>query len=355
MKKNLSIIFFKVFFCSFLLIGPGIALINFLQDPIQFYRRTPGKKLFGQTRYQIAGFVKNFDYNLVVAGSSMTENFSPKLIGQSFENAKPILFSMAGSYTNEQTIALRKALATGKVKTVIWGIDQSSLTYTDQRLRPNFPTYLYEDTPETHIKYLLNFEILVDSVLGFIREYIIRSDKIPDSELLETYMNWQDKFIFSKDVILNLYKQSVSNTNTPNPGKIDLAWLRLKEQNFLADVVSLIKQYPQVKFYIFLPPYSLAQYKIFYHAHSDFFETYLKFREILFQHLTSFPNVEVYDFETDLSIVQNLDNYKDLMHHSKFINDDIILKIKNNINRVTPDNIQEKNNAFRKQVLLPLE
>ena len=59
-----------------------------------------------------------------------------------------------------------------------------------------------------------------------------------------------------------------------------------------------------------------------------------------------------YDFETDLNIVADLNNYKDLTHYSKAINDQIIFSIRDNQNRVSVEDIQEQNKKFIK---LPLQ
>jgi hypothetical protein len=352
MQSPVSIKFIKAFFSSLLGILATIVLINFICDPIQWIRRSPGKILDTEQRLQVAGFVKNFDYDLVMVGNSVTENFSHKLMKQ-LVPSKPIFLSMAGAGTLEQIIPLKKALKTGKVKTVIWGLTQNTLGYKDDILPPTFPLYLYEDTLQSTFKYLFSFTTLQAS-FSYLGKFF-KSEKRSDAEILETYRNKKKSLTISKEFMLNIYRTSVAKTKDPCPTVIDYTEANLKGKNLLKDVVSLIQQYPHVQFYIFLPPYSLSEYNLAYNNNCIGFENILKTREVIFKHLVPLPNVKLYDFETDLSMVGNLEGYEDLMHFGQTIKDDMLIKMRNNIDLVTLDNMSEKNRAFRQQVLLPLE
>jgi hypothetical protein len=352
MKKNLSVHFIKLFLGLVLLFLVGSVVVNFMVDPIQLYRRSEKMRLWGDPRWQNAGFIKNFDYNLVVIGTSMVQNFSPAFIKKSM-HYDPMILSLSGSTIIEQRIVLETALKTKKVKAVIWGIDLCYLNYKPHSIPPSFPIHLYGNSLRGAIQYLVNFDVFLEAALSSFNKIMGRNNINPDDYSLEKYDHWHEQARFSKEIILKQYHAHLK----PNPLKQDTQKtdsINYQETNLLNDVVSIIKQYPDVQFYIFLPPYSLACYKLEANCNTSF-ESHLKIRKIMVGKLTSLPNVSIYDFETDLSITGNLDNYKDLTHYSQHINNDIILKMKNNVNRVTPDNIQEKNNAFRKQVLLPLE
>lgn len=351
MKKNLSVHFIKFFLSLALVFLVSSVVINFIVDPIQLYRRSEKMRLWGDSRWQNAGFIKNFDYNLVVIGTSMVQNFSPEFIKKSM-HYNPMILSLAGSKIIEQGIVLETALKTKKVKAVIWGIDQCYLHYKPHSIPPSFPIHLYGNGLRGDIQYLVNFDVFFEAAWFLFKKIIGRNNINPDDYSLEKYGHWHEQSTFSKDIILKEYHASLK----PKPLKQDTQNTQPanhQETNLLNDVFSIIKQYPDVQFYIFLPPYSLANYKL--GATNNNFESHLKTREIVVRKLTSLANVSIYDFETDLSITGNLDNYKDLTHYSQHINNDIIFKIKSNINRITVDNIQEKNDAFRKQVLLPLE
>ena len=347
MQQKPTFIFIKNFFGFLVFLLGGIMLINYACDPIQYIRRSPGKTLVSNQRLQVAGFVKTFDYNLLVAGNSRTEALPNKIIKEMIPGAMPITLVMPGSNIVEQIIPLKKALATGKVKTVIWGIPPSALHYSGHSLPPAFPKFLYDD----HIiQYLFNFR-----VFQFSFKNLFKSQKLSDAEILDNYRKKEDKFTFAKEIMLQLYKQALSPKKTPCPVEINYAHAILAEKNFTDDVLPILQQYPHVKFYIFLPPQSLAFYKLSYHNDCNGFENNIRIRTFMFQHLTALPNVQVYDFETDMGIVGNLENYQDLMHYRQAVKDDIVTRMKDNINLVTPDNMSEKNRRLRQQVLLPLE
>ena len=53
-----------------------VGVINFLLDPFQQYRKANFyKPIYDNERYLNPGLAKTYDYNQVIIGSSMTENF----------------------------------------------------------------------------------------------------------------------------------------------------------------------------------------------------------------------------------------------------------------------------------------
>ena len=96
MKTNPTFIFIKHFFTFVVFILGVIMFVNYACDPIQYIRRSPGKTLVSNQRLQVAGFVKTFDYNLLVAGNSLTEALPNKVIKEMVPGAIPITLVMPG-------------------------------------------------------------------------------------------------------------------------------------------------------------------------------------------------------------------------------------------------------------------
>lgn len=96
--------------------------------PITIYHRpswyTP--LLSEEERYQNPGLAKNYDYDNIIIGTSMTENFLPSQVDASL-GGTTLKLSMEGSTVDEHYKIAKLALETGKVKQVLWGLDYFSL------------------------------------------------------------------------------------------------------------------------------------------------------------------------------------------------------------------------------------
>lgn len=313
----------------------SILSLNYLFDPYQFYRYNPQKTVLqGNDRWQVAGFIKNFPYNQAIIGTSMTQNFSLTQIKQVL-GTEPIKLSIAGATIQEQAVALRAALKTGKLKSVIWGIDKVYLTYQPGKYQESFPINLYSGSYKAHFQYLLDNHVFVASVKALFQEII----KKPKEKInLEEYNTWFNTHTFSKEEVLKQYKKpttmGISQAALKNTS-IDIQTIdKNLVENFNEDVYSIIKSNPDVHFIIFLPPYSLAHYKMSQHDITSLIQA-ATIREMLMQNLIPLSNVSFFDFETYLPVIENLDNYKDLNHYSQKINDFMVKSFADNTCKVT--------------------
>lgn len=336
-KENIRIFnsrkcFVKTFFQCFIAGILMIAFMNYICDPLQYYRFSANKSLNGNDRWQVAGFIRSFDFNQVVIGTSMTQNFSLEALKNIF-HTKPIRLSVAGLSIQEQSIILRSAIKTGKVKSVIWGIDRNYLNYEHGKFDTTFPLEIYRQGLQGHLQYLLNVSTLSSTVKYLSRLAIMDQH---DKSDLEYYNAWHRDAHFSREIVLKLFNESLP--------KIDLNQLKVhlkldqnafknamarEIKNFQQDILDIIQQHPDIHFYIFYPPYSLAYYKLQFYANSERFDYDAQLRQYMLMELCRLPNVSFHDFEVNTDIVANLDNYKDLTHYSKVISDLIIKSIGN--------------------------
>ena len=103
-------------------------------------------------------------------------------------------------------------------------------------------------------------------------------------------------------------------------------------------LLPLIRRHPEIKFYFYLPPFSLFAY--------TGREDYLVARKVVMDSLTDLPNVELYDFQAASEVVLDLENYKDTTHYSPRINSWILEQIKAGKYRVTSENRHEFDARF---------
>lgn len=343
--------FLKTFVMTFVISFAAIVLLNYIYDPLLYYHYSAKRQLNNNDRLQVAGILRSFDYNQIILGTSMTQNFSAKLI-HDVMGTKAVRLSIAGCTIQEQAIVLQAALNQKKLKSVIWGIDRCYLNYKRGSLQPSFPVNLYQQNLFSHLHYLLNINITHASIKG-LNPW--RKLKLSAADI-DKYNVWDKEYVFSKALILKLYNEAVKNA----PDKViplqktDFSEDKLKEtvsvqiDNFNQDVLRIISENPEIHFDIFFPPYSLAQYKSTYLTNPLSFSAEAYLRHYIYKNLMNLPNVSIHDFEVNLEIVANLDNYKDLVHYSKDINALIIHKMKSKSNLLTADKLQANHEAFLK-------
>jgi len=152
-------------------------------------------------RYQNNGIVKNFDYDAIITGSSMTENFKTSELNALFGvNAVKVPFS-GGSY-KEVNENLEAAFKHNKsIKLVVRGLDYNRLFNTaDKRDYDSYPYYLYDDNIFNDVSYLFNSEVLFVTL-----QNMDEKDTVLD---FDRYVNWNNDFAFGKDAVRANYARS---------------------------------------------------------------------------------------------------------------------------------------------------
>ncbi len=146
--------------------------ITYVVDPLQFFRRAWYAPVWSTNeRYQNPGLARSYDYDTVIIGSSMTQNFYPSYVDRVL-GARTIKLSISGSTAHEQYLILRVALDTGKPKRVIWAIDDWAFRGAPDRVRSDlgpFPFFLYDTNPLGYVQYLFNGSIFSDA-LAILRD-----------------------------------------------------------------------------------------------------------------------------------------------------------------------------------------
>jgi hypothetical protein len=89
--------------------------------------------------------------------------------------------------------------------------------------------------------------------------------------------------------------------------------------HFERDAVRLIEQHPDVRFDIYLPPYSILQFIAMRDASPATLKTVYDFSAYAGKRLTALANVRFFDFRAVKDVTHDHDNYSDVLHHSPAI------------------------------------
>ncbi len=350
--KSKSFIKYGLSITFFIILLP--ALFVFIVDPIQLYHEqiTLKKvKYFKEQRYQNIGLVNKFlkrsnkNYNTLIVGTSMSENsLSSKYENILNNDDKVLKLAMRGGRPSEQLRVLEKALKTGKIKRVIWDIHWYYLLKNISQKDKNhdFPDKLYSNSIfKQGFYYLFNKDYIEHSLFIFTgkgngSKWTGNLDKLNytysywiKNNAFKKFTNKKNIYKLNKNIKakkreIPTYKDLEKQLNTTSYDSVD---------NY---VVPILKQYKEIQFNIFFPPYSTYFYKT---TKYDNALRYIYARKYLVDKTIHFSNVKIFGFDNNYAIVNNLNNYKDYGHYRTYINDFIMKSTTEDKNILDTNNI----------------
>ena len=310
-------------------------------DPYMRYHKEIGlKHRYRKSEAMIPGIMRNFDYDTVLFGSSMTQNFdiaemNAILGGKCIKAVGAGLESESLDKYLETVVSLHKK----ELKRCLVGID---LFCFSPNARPRWKDYkyMYGD----HIfapEYFFSLDT-ADAIRDMIKTNITQKRK----ELSRFELD-SNKMFCNKPGLKYGRKYLEYAVTQLNPFPVPLDETTLA--NFERHLFRHIAANPDVQFDIFMPPYSI--YFWCYQQEINELEKLLEFRERFAEGLLKFPNVVLHDFHTDFSISCNLENYKDVTHYSPQINTLILKKIASQDTRCDLTTFRQRTVAIRNEVV----
>ena len=317
-----------VVFCLLLLIvlGGMTAVI----DPF-FHYHAPLEQLqypLNNQRYQNDGIIQHFEYDAIITGTSMTENLRTSEMDALF-GTNAIKTSFSGGTFTELNRNLNKALqANPDIKMVLYGMDGWFLFEGKGQMRTDavFPDYLYDDNLFNDVEYVLNKEIFFSDTLEV--PIYTRQGNITTS--FDDYSSWR-WFTFSREETLKNYPRP-ERTGTIEPLTDELIGLITDNMH---ETVAMAKEYPDVTFVYFFPPYSALYWDEL--ERTGRLEYQMEAFRLATELLLQADNIQLYSFLDDYEIVLDLDNDLDSCHHTVAVNSRVLEKIHAGEHRLTKD------------------
>lgn len=313
---------------ALLLLCMGVVI---LFDPFyQYHKPLPGlKAVLSDKEYQCVGTLKNFDYDSVIAGSSVAENYNNRWFDEGFDCTSIKAVRSYGA-TADLCYLLDIAFEKQDLKYIFYNMDPSSLSASPVTTfeSTGCPMYLYDDNHFNDIQYLLNKDVLFEKI-----PYMIANSFIGDYDEGNSY-NWAQWKSFSEDMILSQYHRK-AETKEMKPAD----YYQENLEGNLALLTKQIENHPETTFKIFVPPYSMLWWDNLYRTGET--ECYLYNMEKSIETLLTYENVEFYFFLNDREIVMNLNNYMDLLHFSAEVNESICNSLIQGTHRVTQENYKQ--------------
>lgn len=317
----------------FALIAICIAAIIVIDPAFQYHKSILGiKPVYSNERYQNSGIIKNYDYDSVVLGSSVTANFRASQFDELF-GGKTVKLTFPGGCFKDFDSALSLAYQTHDIKRVFWSIDPKILmTKYDEQSTP-LPDFLYNTSVLDDSKYLLNKDVLIEMCGKSILATLKGSEQNFDDAF-----SWDSEYEFSYSQALWGYARPKWSDTVVSADKYD----KIVNEN-IAHIKSFIENHPETEFYLFTPPYSVLYWDRI--TRDGTYPAVLKLFDKLIYEFSQYDNVKYYCFATDLCIL-NLNNYIDEVHFSGDINRQMAEYMANN-NGLTPEYIPQMHQFFR--------
>lgn len=329
----------RFFYSTVALILAALLLVAGVQiaiDPLFLYH----KPYFGlqpvvtNERYQGAGIAKNFDYDNVIIGNSMSENFRASWFAEGFRG-ETVKLVAAGSHPLDWTYLLR--IIEQKVfapKRIIINLDGYTFGASTTEMKHELPEYLYNDTVLDDLNYLFNFSIIQDYTLKTLRAN--RKHKVPD---IDSAFVWDDGNVCAEAVVKANYHSGAEGGETSvNANDLAMDNMRL--------LLPYIDRMCETEYIFFCSPWSMLYWRDEVRGNTigDTETVYYK----AIGELLSHPNVTVFlwnDAEM-FAMMGNLDNYRDTTHYSAEVSKLIADRICAGEGKLSIENYQAEIAAF---------
>lgn len=268
-------------------------------------------------RSQNNGICKHFDYNALITGTSMTENFMTSEMDAIFgTNSVKVPFS-GGSYKEINDNLIIALKSNPELKTIIRGLDMERFFDASDTMRTDlgtYPTYLYDNNPFNDVKYLFNKSIIFNRAYPMTQAND-KEDFVPGIPSFDVYSNWQSSYTFGLHTVcpdgITLHP-SENEIHLTEEDKV------LIYENIYKNVTSLAEQYPDVTFYYFFTPYSAAWWKS--RVESGTIYRQIEAEQYIIEIILECKNIKLFSFNNRTDITTDLNHYKDTIHYGQWIN-----------------------------------
>lgn len=316
-----------------------IASITIFIDPL-FHYHAPLEKYqypINDERYQNDGITRNFDYDSIITGTSMTENFMKSEADEIYE-ANFIKVPFSGASYREINDNLQRAYdAKKKIRYVIRSLDYEMLALDKDATQSI--DYICNDNIFDDLNYLLNKSIFFEKT-RMITKYT-EAGNVTTS--FDTYANWNSKKKFGAEAVLDTYtleeKSLIKQELTSEEREILLG-------NISQNVTDLASKHPETTFYYFFTPYSICYWDQL--SNDGKIEWHLEVEKIAIEEILKIPNIKLYSFCNNYELVCNLDNYTDWGHYGEWINSEILEWMKKEEYILKKDNYRDYLDEIRK-------
>lgn len=324
--------FIKFFFIRTLILLAAVIAVVVIFDPFYHYHKPlPGlKAVLTDKEYQCIGTLRTFDYDSLIVGSSVCENYNNHWFDEGFDCTTIKAIRSYGA-TADLSYLLDASYEFHDLKYAFYNIDPSSLSASTEPTYESTgcPMYLYDKNVFNDYSYLLNKDVLMENL-----PYMLANSFIGDYDEGDSY-NWAQWKYFGRDMALGMYARlpSVKDMQPETVNSVELA-------GNIALLEAQVEEHPETTFKFFFSPYSMLWWDNAYR--NGELDAVIYNEKQAIGTLLEYDNVEIYYYQDDEDVITNLDNYMDMIHFSKDINYYIYDKLAKGEERLTKENYETR-------------
>lgn len=317
-------------------LGLGIVLMGLVVIAIDPYWHFHGpvegvSYRLGNGRYMNDGILRNYEYDAVIIGTSMCENFKTSQWNEKSGNNTVKVPFFGASYRELHDTLARAFSYNSEIETIIWGLDYNQLNSAwDSMKYSEYPYYLYDDDLINDGNYLWNKTVLFRGVLPDLA-YTIAGKASTD---FDEYNSWVEES--GVDAVLKSYQPAAGDGKQQEFSEEMEVQITENVKNNICD---LVEAHPDTQFMLFFTPYSIAYWDQLYY--SGELKVQIEATLIFAEKLLQYDNVQLFCFFNNYEMICDLDNYVDAGHYKGEINEQILQWIAGRQYLLTKDNYQE--------------
>ncbi|MBQ2659211.1 MAG: hypothetical protein IJF87_11670 [Erysipelotrichaceae bacterium] len=348
MTKNKT--WLLIFAAVTLLTGIAVCSITTYIDPYIHFHKPHIDKFYyvlNNQRSQNNGIIRHFDYDAVITGTSMVENFRTTETDTIF-GCHSIKVPYSGGSFKEINDILKTAFQKNPdMKCIIRGLDQTKILDDKDAMRfdlGEYPLYLYDNNPFNDIEYLMNRDVLYTRIWDMVKK--ARDGESAGITSFDSYSNWMKKYTFGNEAVLKTVFEDSSNTfiDTEIQKHLSDKEREMIKENIKQNVTDLADAYPDTIFYYFFTPYSAAWWGKL--KQEGTLLKQIEIEEYALSIILQHDNIRMFGWNR-FDLLDDLNNYKDDLHYGEWVNSWILSEMKKDSGRLTPDNYEEYINELR--------
>lgn len=324
-----------------LLLLAGFAGVNIYVDPLFHYHSAADEFQYPlwDERYMNDGITRNFTYDSIVTGTSMTENFKTSLWDNLFDTMSIKVPFSGGTYKEVNDLLERAFERNDSIKMVLRSLDLNMLIEDKDALDyEDYPDYLYDDNIFNDVNYVLNKDIFFT-----FTEYVFTFNKLGgNSTDFDTYKNWNGLYEYNEDTMRANHVRGEKKEGEASLTEEEIAMIK---GNLEQNVLSLVKEHTETQFYFFIPPYSICYWDDLYR--NGEINKIIEAQRIEIELLVPYENIHLYSFFDNTDVICNLNFYRDSLHYNQDISDMIMESMYYGEGRITESNYEEYLNLIR--------
>lgn len=323
--KNRSTMYIIEFFVFVLCVLGVIGACVIRVDPFLHYHKPLTDAYFyslDNQRSQNNGILKQFEYNALITGTSMTENFKTSEFDEIF-GVNSIKIPYFGASYKEINDSLVRALDHNPdLDTIVRGLDMNQFMEDKDSMRfeqDEYPSYLYDKNYLNDVRYVFNRNVIFDRVWPMMNSKDHEGFS-PGITSFDAYSNWMDACTFGLNIVIeNTFGSSGFEFQGEGaPNHITESQQTKVMENVHQNITSLANMHPDVTFYYFFTPYSIVWWQQLVEDGSIYRQ--VEAERLVIEEILKCPNIKLYSFNNIPRITTDLNNYRDTAHYGEWIN-----------------------------------